>query len=84
MMKGESRMGKLAAAILLSLSLCVPALAQRHDQRPQPEKQSNRREVPRPHRSFSQGSGRPERPSAGRMQGQPNYPQNRNPRNYGT
>lgn len=84
MMTGESRTGKVAAAILLSLSLCVSALAQRHDQRPQPEKQSNRREVPRPPRSFSQGSGRPERPSAGRMQGQPNYPQNRNPRNYGT
>ena len=84
MRTGESKMGKVAAVVVLSLSLCVPALTQRHDQRPQPEKQSNRREVPRPPHSFSQPRVRTERPPAGRMQGQPNYRQNQNPRNYGT
>lgn len=83
MMTGEFKTGKLAAAILLALSFCVPALAQRHDQRPQAERQSNRREVPRPPRASSQRAVRSERPFAGRPQSQPGYPQNRNSRNVG-
>ena len=90
MRTGESKTGKLAAAILLSLSLCVPALGQRHEQdRHSSEKHSSPRPVPRPPSVNRYQGTRPLQPDARRSAQQPyyqqnrNYPQNRNPRSVG-
>jgi Protein of unknown function (DUF3106) len=86
MMAGHSNLAKIAAGILLAISLCGPARGQRRDQEQRrAERQENRREVPRParpERALPRENLRMERPFGGRFPSRPGYVQ-RSPRNMG-